>query len=109
MLISAAGCLTCSRFWTYTRCSRFRRIPRSPRPDDGFARENAEGIGLEAGSRNYKDDNHKPEIGVALTEFWMLHGFRPLEQIADTFDADSGAGFADARLSPAAGRGGPRS
>src|SRR6202041_437700 len=54
----------------------------------GFARENAEGIRLEAGSRNYKDDNHKPEIGVALTEFWMLHGFRPLEQIADTFDAN---------------------
>jgi mannose-6-phosphate isomerase len=51
----------------------------------GFARENAEGLGLEAGGRNYKDDNHKPEIGVALTEFWMLHGFRPLEQIAQTF------------------------
>ncbi len=50
----------------------------------GFARENAEGIRLEAGHRNYKDDNHKPEIGVALTEFWMLHGFRPLEQIAET-------------------------
>jgi mannose-6-phosphate isomerase len=51
----------------------------------GFARENAEGIRLEAGHRNYKDDNHKPEIGVALTEFWMLHGFRPLEQIAEIF------------------------
>jgi mannose-6-phosphate isomerase len=50
----------------------------------GFARENAEGIPLEASHRNYKDDNHKPEIGVALTEFWMLHGFRPLEQIAET-------------------------
>jgi mannose-6-phosphate isomerase len=43
---------------------------------EGFAREN----------ENYKDDNHKPEIGVALTEFWMLHGFRPLEQIAEAFD-----------------------
>jgi mannose-6-phosphate isomerase len=51
----------------------------------GFARENAEGIGLDAACRNYKDDNHKPEIGVALTEFWMLHGFRPLEQIAESF------------------------
>jgi len=51
----------------------------------GFARENAEGIPLEASNRNYKDDNHKPEIGVALTEFWMLHGFRPLEQIAGMF------------------------
>jgi mannose-6-phosphate isomerase len=49
---------------------------------EGFARENAEGIPLQAGQRNYKDDNHKPEIGVALTEFWMLHGFRPLEQVA---------------------------
>jgi mannose-6-phosphate isomerase len=53
----------------------------------GFARENAEGISLEASCRNYKDDNHKPEIGVALTEFWMLHGFRPLEQIAESFSA----------------------
>jgi len=51
----------------------------------GFARENAEGILLEASNRNYKDDNHKPEIGVALTEFWMLHGFRPLDQIAEIF------------------------
>jgi mannose-6-phosphate isomerase len=51
----------------------------------GFARENAEGISLEASCRNYRDDNHKPEIGVALTDFWMLHGFRPLEQIAEAF------------------------
>jgi mannose-6-phosphate isomerase len=54
---------------------------------EGFARENAEGIHLQASHRNYKDDNHKPEIGVALTEFWMLHGFRPLEQIAQTLKA----------------------
>jgi mannose-6-phosphate isomerase len=50
---------------------------------EGFARENAAGIPVEAGNRNYKDNNHKPEIGVALTEFWMLHGFRPLEQMAE--------------------------
>jgi mannose-6-phosphate isomerase len=52
----------------------------------GFARENAEGVPIDAGNRNYKDDNHKPEVGVALTDFWMLHGFRPLEQIAETLD-----------------------
>jgi mannose-6-phosphate isomerase len=51
---------------------------------EGFARENAAGIAIGASHRNYKDQNHKPEIGVALTEFWMLHGFRPLEQIAET-------------------------
>jgi mannose-6-phosphate isomerase len=52
---------------------------------EGFALENAEGVSIESSSRNYRDDNHKPEIGVALTDFWMLHGFRPLEQIAQTF------------------------
>jgi mannose-6-phosphate isomerase len=58
--------------------------PTLAQATEGFAREQAEGIPLQAGNRNYKDDNHKPEIGVALTEFWMLHGFRPLEQIAQT-------------------------
>ena len=51
----------------------------------GFAREKEMGVRLDASNRNYKDDNHKPEIGVALTDFWMLHGFRPLEQIAQVF------------------------
>jgi mannose-6-phosphate isomerase len=49
----------------------------------GFARENAAGINLAAAERNYKDDNHKPEVAVAVTDFWMLHGFRSLEQIAE--------------------------
>jgi mannose-6-phosphate isomerase class I len=49
----------------------------------GFARENAAGIDLGAADRNYKDENHKPEMAVALTDFWMLHGFRPLDQIAE--------------------------
>lgn len=30
----------------------------------------------------YKDDNHKPEMAIALTEFEGLCGFRPLEEIA---------------------------
>ena len=51
----------------------------------GFARETHEGIPLGASNRNFKDDNHKPEIGVALTEFWLLHGFRSLEQMARVF------------------------
>jgi len=41
-----------------------------------FARENAEGIPLDAPYRNYKDDNHKPEMLVALDDFWLLHGFK---------------------------------
>lgn len=42
-----------------------------------FARENAEGIPLHSPLRNYKDDNHKPELMVALGDFWLLHGFKP--------------------------------
>lgn len=48
----------------------------------GFEAEEAAGVPLKASTRNYKDRNHKPEVHVALTDFWMLHGFRPLEEIA---------------------------
>jgi len=41
----------------------------------GFEREEAAGISLDAFNRNYKDQNHKPEIMVALSDFWLLHGF----------------------------------
>lgn len=42
----------------------------------GFAEENKAGIPLHAPHRNYKDQNHKPEVMVALSEFWLLHGFK---------------------------------
>ena len=44
----------------------------------GYKNENKKGIPLNASNRNYKDENHKPEIMVALTEFWLLHGFLDL-------------------------------
>ncbi len=44
---------------------------------EGFNRENREGKALDAPDRNYRDDNHKPEIICALTPFWGLNGFRP--------------------------------
>ena len=47
----------------------------------GFEREEAEGISIKASNRNYKDKNHKPEIMIALGEFWLLHGFLPLQEI----------------------------
>lgn len=42
----------------------------------GFDEENRSGIPLNAPNRNYKDDNHKPELMVALSDFWLLHGFK---------------------------------
>lgn len=50
----------------------------------GFARENEKGISLSAAHRNYKDDNHKPEVMVALSEFWLLHGFKEKSLLVET-------------------------
>ncbi|MEO9477270.1 MAG: mannose-6-phosphate isomerase, class I [Cyclobacteriaceae bacterium] len=55
--------------------------PSKAEAEKGFARENEEGISLSAPHRNYKDDNHKPEIMVALGEFWLLHGFLPSQKL----------------------------
>jgi mannose-6-phosphate isomerase len=41
----------------------------------GFEAEEAAGIPIGAAIRNYKDKNHKPEVMIALNEFWLLHGF----------------------------------
>lgn len=47
----------------------------------GFARENELGLGLTNDARNYKDDNHKPELIVALSDrFDALAGFRDLAE-----------------------------
>ena len=46
-----------------------------------FAEENKKGISLSSPQRNYKDDNHKPELMVALSEFWLLHGFKSPETL----------------------------
>ncbi len=47
----------------------------------GFARENTAGIPVDSPSRNYRDDEHKPELIVALSdEFIALSGFRPLDR-----------------------------
>jgi mannose-6-phosphate isomerase len=43
---------------------------------EGFARENARGIPLDAPHRSYRDANHKPELIMALTSYTALIGFR---------------------------------
>ena len=52
-----------------------------------FAAENKKGVVLAAPDRNYKDDNHKPELMLALSEFWLLHGFKPEEELAQMLNA----------------------
>ena len=52
---------------------------------EGFARENADGVDAHAPNRNYKDDNHKPEMIFALTPFEALCGFRPAAETREVF------------------------
>ncbi|TCW62590.1 mannose-6-phosphate isomerase, class I [Treponema sp. J25] len=59
--------------------------PSKAQAEEGFARENQEGIPLDAANRNYKDDNHKPEIIAALSPFRALCGFRWEEEITTLF------------------------
>ena len=61
--------------------------PSKTQAEEGFARENAAGIELTASNRNYKDDNHKPELIVALTDFYAMAGFRPLARTRELFAA----------------------
>ncbi|MFE9632178.1 mannose-6-phosphate isomerase, class I [Streptomyces sp. NPDC006463] len=52
----------------------------------GFEDEERRGIPIDAGHRNYKDPNHKPEMLCALTPFDGLCGFRPPQQSADLLE-----------------------
>lgn len=52
----------------------------------GFSEENRRGIPLDASNRNYKDENHKPELVYAITPYKAMNGFRELHQIISNFD-----------------------
>ncbi|WP_055717642.1 mannose-6-phosphate isomerase, class I [Streptomyces torulosus] len=59
---------------------------------EGYEDEESRGIPIDAGHRNYKDANHKPELICALTEFDGLCGFREPLRAADllaALDVDS--------------------
>ena len=51
--------------------------PSKENAEKGFLKEQEAGVPIDATHRNYKDQNHKPEVMVALSDFWLLHGFMP--------------------------------
>jgi mannose-6-phosphate isomerase len=61
--------------------------PNASQAIEGFERENAAGIGLQSLDRCYKDDRHKPEMIVALTEFEALCGFKSTNQIRNLLES----------------------
>lgn len=65
--------------------------PNKQASEEGFARENAAGIPLDAAERNYKDPNHKPELVFALTPFLAMNAFREFSEIVSLLQPVSGA------------------
>jgi mannose-6-phosphate isomerase len=61
--------------------------PNKEHATEGFGRENIKGIPLDSPDRNYKDQNHKPEIICALTPLHALKGFRGNQGILDLMDS----------------------
>ncbi|MGC4945502.1 mannose-6-phosphate isomerase, class I [Streptomyces sp. DT224] len=59
----------------------------------GFRIENAAAVPLDAPHRNYRDDNHKPEMVVALGKFEGLCGFRTPRECAELLSALRVAGL----------------
>lgn len=55
--------------------------PSREQAREGFERENAAGVPLDAPNRTYKDRNHKPEMIYALEDFWGMRGFRPFPEL----------------------------
>ncbi|HEY0208627.1 mannose-6-phosphate isomerase [Acerihabitans sp.] len=65
--------------------------PSKSAAERGFALENDRGVPLDAGNRNYKDANHKPELVFALTPFQAMNGFRELSAIVSLLQPVAGA------------------
>ena len=59
--------------------------PNKQQAEAGYEKENQAGLAANAYNRNYRDDNHKPELIYALTPFRAMCGFRRLENIVELF------------------------
>lgn len=56
--------------------------PSPEQAEEGWQREQAQGVELSAPTRNYKDRRPKPEIGVAVTRVESLSGVRGNSELA---------------------------
>ncbi|KGM43527.1 Mannose-6-phosphate isomerase [Olavius algarvensis spirochete endosymbiont] len=59
--------------------------PSKEAAETGFLRENEKKIPIGAINRNYRDDNHKPEIIMAITPFSAMIGFRRFAEVRESF------------------------
>ena len=59
----------------------------------GFDRETRRCIPIDSPTRNYKDENHKPECLCAISPFWALCGFRKLSELFGLFEKNGLSGL----------------
>jgi mannose-6-phosphate isomerase len=71
----------------------------------GFAVEEAAGMARDAPERNFRDDNHKPELICAITEFEAVCGFRDPGETVRMLDALAMPELADLRAALTGSRG----
>jgi mannose-6-phosphate isomerase len=55
--------------------------PNKYQAEAGFEKEDRLGIPIQSAERNYRDNNHKPELQLAIGDYWLLHGFREKESL----------------------------
>ena len=67
--------------------------PAKKAAEKEFDAESLTGITPDDPNRNYKDNNHKPELLVALSEFWLLHGFKPKKELTQILEATEDLNF----------------
>ncbi|UAY54119.1 mannose-6-phosphate isomerase, class I [Arachidicoccus terrestris] len=58
--------------------------PSKSEAEKGFDKEEASGKPITDATRNYKDRNHKPEVMVAISDFYLLHGFKKEDLLRKT-------------------------
>ncbi len=74
--------------------------PTRSQAENGFRAEEEAGIARDAGHRNYKDANHKPEMIFALSRFEALCGFREPGESAKVLAAAADSVAAGGREAP---------
>jgi len=61
--------------------------PNKKQAEEGFSREEKKGLSLKNPVRNYRDNNHKPEIICAISPFTLMAGFREPDVISSSLEA----------------------
>lgn len=67
--------------------------PSKSAAEEEYKKEDERGVPLTAPHRNYKDKNHKPELMVALSDFWLLHGFKPKDELVAVLQREKELSF----------------